>query len=210
METEAIWHAIERERREMADLIEALNDEQWHAPSLCNGWEVRDVAAHLTTAARIGVGAAMKGLVRARGNFNRFVNDDAMARRSMSRDDIVTELRSLADDRHHPPGTKPMDPLVDMLVHGQDITVPLDIDRAMPQDAAVAGSTHVWSKGFPFSARKRFRGYRVEATNAPFATGEGAVVRGPIEAVLLALTGRRAGVEQLTGDDTTPLAARFG
>jgi uncharacterized protein (TIGR03083 family) len=149
-------------------------------------------------------------LVRARGNFNRFVNDDAMGRRSMSRDDVVAELRALAADRHHPPGTKPIDPLVDMLVHGQDITVPLGIARAMPVEAAVAGCHHVWKKGFPFGARKRFRGYRVEATNASLALGEGTVVRGPVEAVLLALTGRRAGAERLTGDDATTLALRFG
>jgi uncharacterized protein (TIGR03083 family) len=31
-----------------ADLIESLNDSEWDAPSRCSGWQVRDVAGHVT------------------------------------------------------------------------------------------------------------------------------------------------------------------
>lgn len=39
---------ITAERRRVADLLAGLDDEQWAAPSLCDGWTVREVGAHLT------------------------------------------------------------------------------------------------------------------------------------------------------------------
>jgi len=43
-----IWSAIDGQRGRVADLLESLTDEQWQHPSLCEGWTVRDVGAHLT------------------------------------------------------------------------------------------------------------------------------------------------------------------
>src|SRR5699024_7559288 len=34
-------------RRLAADMFDGLSDEQWRTPSLCAGWTVREVAAHL-------------------------------------------------------------------------------------------------------------------------------------------------------------------
>jgi uncharacterized protein (TIGR03083 family) len=209
VDDDGIWRAVERERRELADLLESLDDEQWNTPSLCRGWTVHDVATHLTAAPRITFGAALVGLARARGNFDRFVHEDVVARRSMTHDEVVAEIRALAASRRHPPSTTPADPLVDMLVHGQDIALPLGIERTMPTEAAVTACEYVWRRRIPFNARKRFRDYRIEATNAPFAAGEGATVRGPVEAVLLALTGRAEGAARLEGDTTTGLSSRF-
>ena len=39
------------ERTELADLLDTLTPEQWDAPSLCTGWRVRDVTAHLVEGA---------------------------------------------------------------------------------------------------------------------------------------------------------------
>lgn len=35
------------ERRDLADLLDSLTPEQWATPSLCAGWSVRDVVAHI-------------------------------------------------------------------------------------------------------------------------------------------------------------------
>lgn len=42
-----ITAAIAAERRELADLFDALTPAQWKAPSLCAGWRVREVVAHM-------------------------------------------------------------------------------------------------------------------------------------------------------------------
>ncbi|MBT2386244.1 maleylpyruvate isomerase family mycothiol-dependent enzyme, partial [Streptomyces sp. ISL-11] len=76
MESEEIWRATDVERLGLADLLDELADEEWEKPSLCAGWRVRDVAAHLALS-RTGPGVALTGLVRARGSVDRMVRDTA-------------------------------------------------------------------------------------------------------------------------------------
>ena len=35
-----------KERQEFADLLDGLSPQQWQAPTLCRGWNVRDGAGH--------------------------------------------------------------------------------------------------------------------------------------------------------------------
>jgi hypothetical protein len=77
-------------------------------------------------------------------------------------------------------------------LHGQDIAVPLGIDRPMPTDAAVAAARRVWSMGFPFHAHRRMLGVELVATDAEFRVGQGRVVEAPIRDILMALAGRPA------------------
>ncbi len=193
MEDAAVWQHIATQRRELADLIEALDAEEpdcWSTPSLCVGWSVRDVAAHLThstlPAPRILFEAARSGF-----RFNAVVDRMARAdRRPPAR--IAEALRADAESRRHPPGTSSMEPLIDLLVHGQDLCVPLGIDRAMPDDAAVAAARRVWGMGFPFQARRHLAGMRLVATDVEFEVGEGRAHHAPIRDLLMQMTGRQA------------------
>ena len=45
------WPTIHAERKALAADLESLSDQQWNTPSLCEGWTVRDVLAHMTSAA---------------------------------------------------------------------------------------------------------------------------------------------------------------
>ena len=65
-------------------------------------------------------------------------------------------MRAMVGVRRRPPGTAVADPLMDVLVHGQDIAMPLGVERTMPIPAAVIVAERVWTMGFPFNARKRF------------------------------------------------------
>ena len=77
MSRDEVWQAIDGERASLADLLDSLSEQEWEAPSLCAGWRVRDVAAHLTLA-QMGLFPAVVAAVRARGNFNRMVHDTAV------------------------------------------------------------------------------------------------------------------------------------
>jgi len=44
--------AVAAEFASLADLLAAATDAQWDTPSMCEGWRVREVVAHLTMAAR--------------------------------------------------------------------------------------------------------------------------------------------------------------
>ncbi|MCD9145965.1 hypothetical protein LUZ16_28600, partial [Streptomyces albireticuli] len=123
---------------------------------------------------------------------------------------LAAELRGMAGSRRHAVGTTPVEPLLDVLVHGQDIALPLGRPREMPPPAAATAATRVWTMGFPFHARKRLHGLRFAATDAVWAAGEGRDVEGPIAAILLALTGRPAGLDRLTGAGTAELRHRVG
>lgn len=205
MHRDEIWAVIDAERASLADLFASLSDSEWRSPSLCAGWTVQDVAAHLTLAPYITVGEALSGFVHARGSFNRMVHDTAVMQARLSHPELVALLRGAVGRRRLAPGQKLKDALMDVLVHGQDIALPLARHRAVPADAAVLSADHTWRMGFPFHAQRRLRGLRLIATDAAWSVGSGAEVAGPIDALLLLLTGRTATIPMLTGDGVAVL-----
>jgi len=213
MDEGAVWAGIDRERLDLADLLESLSEQEWEHDSLCAGWRVRDVVAHLALA-HMGPGAALTAAIRARGSFDAMVRDTARRHAVVPRDQLVAEIRAMAGSRRHAPGVTPLEPLLDILVHGQDIAVPLGHPRRMPVDAAAVAATRVWTMGWPlstaFRARARLRGLELVATDVSWSAGEGARVEGPIQALLLLLTGRTALIDRLAGDGVgrLPTASR--
>jgi uncharacterized protein (TIGR03083 family) len=188
MDADEIWRCVDTQRAELADLIDTLDAQQWMAPSLCDGWRVRDVAAHLThshmSPARAIVEAVKSGF--------RF---DPMIRRlgvedPRSQSEIAAALRAMIGARKRVPGTSVQQPLIELLVHGQDMTVPLGIDRPMPIAAAVEAADRLSRMKFPLNAMARLDGIRLIATDADFAAGQGREVRAPIRDVVLVLAGR--------------------
>ena len=96
----------------------------------------------------------------------------------------------------------------DVLVHGQDIAIPLGRPRELPLDATRAACTRIRTMGWPFHARRRLSGLRLVATDTDWSAGEGAEVSGPAGALLLLLSGRTGtAVPQLTGAGLDRLSA---
>lgn len=188
MEDDIVWQHIDGQRIEVAALVERIDPSQWSAPSLCAGWTVGNVAAHLTHSA-IGTPRMLWEAARSGFRFNAVVHRMAVTD-TRSPAQVAAQLRDLVGSRRHPPGTTALEPLTDVLVHAQDICIPLGIDRAMPADAAAAAAARVWTMGFPFHARRRFSDYRLVATDTNFAVGDGREVSAPIRELLLLLTGR--------------------
>ena len=200
MRTDEIWRYVDSERASLADLLTGLTAGQWQTPSLCPGWTVQDVAAHVISSPQARVLPVVTGMIRCRGDFNRFVFEEARRAGSQySADEIVAQYGEFAGSRQHPLGTTPVDPLLDVLVHGQDIAIPLGIRREMPVEAARCAADRIWGKSFPFKARQRLEGVRLVATDVDWSAGEGADIRGPISALLLLLSGRTVSTPQLTG-----------
>ena len=207
MDLDEVWRTIDAERAGLADLFEELSPAEWATPSLCDAWRVGDVAAHLTLA-HTGYRAALVGAVRARGSFDGMIRDTALRAASLPRSEYPRRLRAMVGSRRTAPFITPMEPLIDVLVHGQDVALPLGRTRPMPTAAATAAAQRAWDLGFPFRARKRLAGLRLAATDADWAIGSGAPVEGPIAALLLLVTGRDAARDQLTGDGVRALRHR--
>jgi uncharacterized protein (TIGR03083 family) len=195
-----IFTAIAAERRNLATTLTGLDAAQWETPSLCEGWTVRDVAAHLvvpliTPMWRFGV-----AMLAARGNFdraNRKMTDRVARQHGHRLPELLTEH---ADSRFTPPGNGPLAPLTDVIVHGRDICRPLAIEPHIPDDRQIAVLDFVASP----SARGMFplpdTELRWEASDLEWFHGDGPVVRGPAEAIMLVLTGRRAALADTAGE----------
>jgi uncharacterized protein (TIGR03083 family) len=210
MGPEESWRIVESQRHAIADIMETLDPTRWELPSLCAEWRVRDVVAHLVLGSqRLRPPVILKGAVRARGNFNRMNRDMAVAYASRPTEVLVAELSQGAASREVPVVTNYRNILFDVLVHGQDITVPLGVELAVPASAGMAAAETVWNIRWPMWTQKKFRGLRFVATDVPWTAGSGVEVRGSIAALLLTLAGRAAALGQLDGDGVDDLRSRM-
>lgn len=209
MDKAEVWQTIDVERAALADLLETLALDEWEHDSLCAGWRVRHVAAHIISSPQASLRSTAVEMLRARGKFNRCIYEQALRAGARPVHRIVTDYRQYAGSRRHPPGTIYLDPLLDILVHTQDIVIPLGRVHPMPPAAAAAAANRVWRVPFPFWARRRFHGFRFNATDVQWRAGRGLTVEGPMEALLLVLTGRTVSLPRLTGDGAAALAQRY-
>lgn len=210
MDDEQAWRVIERERLSLADLLDSLTDEEWERPSLCPEWRIRDVAAHVALVPHPPTAWSMVvDAVRARGNFHRLNTDVTRRNAQHPTAELVADLRDYAASRDLPVVTNWRNILFDIMVHGQDIAIPLGRERQMPLDAAAAGATRAWTMGWPFWAKRKLKGFRLVATDVDWTAGKGAEIRGPIQAILLLLTGRPVALRWLSGEGVASLAGRF-
>ncbi|MEV4511018.1 maleylpyruvate isomerase family mycothiol-dependent enzyme [Dactylosporangium sp. NPDC049525] len=211
MDHDQIWHAIDTQRTGLTALLETLSDEQWRRPSLCEGWTVRDVAAHLTQQ-QLGPAAALGMMRHWRGSLERTVQHAACRRAAeLSTAQIVAEIRGSVGSRRHNVGVTYLETLTDILVHSQDIAVPLGRPFDLPPDAAAVAATRMLSMRWPppLPSAKRLAGFRLAATDTTWSHGAGPEVLAPMGALLLLVCGRLAALPQLSGDGAADLAARL-
>lgn len=202
MNAEDIWRAVDAERDRLQRLLEPLSEQQWSRPSLCDRWQVRDVVAHIVLSTRATPSQLALGLIRARGNINRMACETATRHAGgRSHLQLLTELRGTVGSRFTPIGTTAADRLMDLLVHGQDIAIPLGIHHEMPPAASQVAIERIWNARFPFRATTRLSGLRLHAVDTGWTAGDGPHIEAPVSALLLLATGRAvAALPQLRGD----------
>jgi uncharacterized protein (TIGR03083 family) len=179
------------ERERLADLFADLTPEQWDLPSLCDGWRVREVLAHLTMPFRTKPIEVIAGVVRAGFSFNRYADRDARsAAQAMSETDLVDLLRRNIGNPWQPPGGGAAGALSHDVIHGLDITESLGLPPAPPDRIAlVLESTNRRQLKF-FGAN--LDGRKLVATDTDVSVGEGpTVVTMTAKEILLVVTGRR-------------------
>ncbi len=215
----AVSGAIDDQRTRTADLLEGLSTEQWDHPSLCQGWTVRHVAAHLTLqqqAIRDAVAfVAHHPRMLRRVTLNATIHDSAVLQAQLlSSQEVIARIRAMIGSRRHNAFVTPLETLTDILVHGQDIALPLGLDLTIHPAAGELAATRRWDTRGTWLAMVNRRlpldGYRLTATDITWTRGQGPEVVGPIGALLLLLTGRDAALEQLTGAGADDLRSRPG
>jgi uncharacterized protein (TIGR03083 family) len=208
VDREFVFAAVADERRRLAGLLEGLNAAQLATPSLCEGWDVKTVAAHIVSTVVDGTPAFLRLALR-RLSMARAIDELARRRAQLPAIEIVAGLRRCADRPISPPLFGPLDPLADVLVHGGDIRIPLGQPfRPDPQLAALAMDflTGPWPLGFvPLG---RLRAISMRADDIGRVWGNGAEIRGPVAALMMAITGRTALLHQLDGPGLPELRRR--
>ena len=207
---DGVFAASAAERRALADVLERLDDAQLATPSLCRGWDVRTVAAHLASAVLPAKGAFVLALLRS--GLRPHVANDREARRLASRPfpEVVAALRAHADSRFAPPVVGPRGPLTDALVHAADVLVPLGLPHD-PSPQAVRLALEFVTTGRPvgFVPRGRLAGLQLVADDLGWSWGRGDRVAGRGIDVLVAACGRPAVLDRLLGPGCAPLRRRL-
>ncbi|HEY3610578.1 MAG TPA: maleylpyruvate isomerase family mycothiol-dependent enzyme [Pseudonocardiaceae bacterium] len=121
-------------RRELADLLAGLPDDSWDAPTLCAGWRVREVVAHLTMPFRYSTGRLLAELARSGLRFDRMSDRCARRDAKVSGARLAAAVRDNITNPWRPPGGGFEGALVHDVIHGLDITVALGIDQPIPPD----------------------------------------------------------------------------
>jgi uncharacterized protein (TIGR03083 family) len=177
-------------RLRLAGLLDGLSPAEWNSASLCRGWRVRDVAGHLALVPTITTWDMVAVAPKARFNPNRI--NTILAIRHGSRDpaDIVAGLRQHAGDQRTAMVLDSRNALFDLIVHSQDIAVPLGRDFSVPAEYSRQGLRRVWEMGWPFNAKRHLSGVSLTAADTDWSAGAGPEVSGTALSLLLHLTGR--------------------
>jgi uncharacterized protein (TIGR03083 family) len=205
----AIDAAVNAERLALAAFVAELDDAQWSTQSLCEAWTVRDVIAHLTVTTRLSVLRVLVAGVRARGSFDRMEVNLAAGRASRyTNAELVAQLRESAESQRRTPMSTPMDPLMDLVIHSQDVARPLGLPYTSPPEVVAASLAYVANNRF-MGGPRRLAGVQAVSTDTGWSVGEGPVVQGHDIDLLLAVAGRPAALDALAGPGLERLAAQL-
>ncbi len=211
LDRDQVWQVLDTERSRLADLLDSLSDQEWTHPSLCTGWTVKDVAAHLTMQ-ELGLGAELAVMFQWRGSMDRTVAHVVRRRATaLSTGQLVARIRGMVGSRRHNFGSSNLESLVDCLVHTQDIAIPLGRRHDMPAAVAAVAASRVLTMRWPppLPSVRTVAGFRLAATDTPWTAGDGPQVHGPMAALLLVCCGRTVALPQLSGPGASALTARF-
>jgi uncharacterized protein (TIGR03083 family) len=197
------------ERTAFADLADSLTPAQWESPSLCHGWKVRDVVAHLNEASTLTGAKAFFTAAKYGFRINTMLDREARKDGARPTDDLRTELRASVGKRRAPPGTKPADLVMETIVHQQDVRRAVGIPRSYPaEELRLALDRMAATSSALLPGRKRTRGLHLKATDLDWEHGEGDEVTGTAEALLMAMAGRLPALADLTGPGVDALRSR--
>ena len=202
-----LWATIAAERGALAGDLANLKPAQWARPSLCAGWTVRDVVAHLSATASLNPATFLAGMARARFKFTRFSNDQIAKHLGADPAATLAEFRGLQNSTSAPPGPQ-TSWLGEVVIHGADVRRPLGIPHAYTPGAVRQVSDFYKGSNLIVGAKKRIAGLALYATDHDWQHGHGDAVEGPLLSLLLAMTGRSAACDDLIGAGVPTLRGR--
>ncbi|MGH3098959.1 MAG: maleylpyruvate isomerase family mycothiol-dependent enzyme [Streptosporangiales bacterium] len=204
----SLMQLAQDERTSFLEFLTTLSPEQWEAPTLCEGWRVRDVVAHAVSYDELDWPGVLRRSARGRFRLGRANAVGVAANAQRSPEDLLQVLNAHLRPRGLTAAFGGMVALVDGMIHQQDIRRPLGLPRDIPAERLVP-TLRSAMKAPPIGAFWRARGLRLVATDCDWSAGRGPEVRGAGEAILMAVAGRRGVVQELSGEGQGTLAGRI-
>lgn len=197
----------EEERADLLALLRELTADQWEAPSLCTQWRVRDVATHVVSFDELSKAKTAATFFRG-GLRPAKVNEIALHKyRDLEPDGILDLVTRSQRPRGLPTGFGGGIALTDGMIHQQDIRRALSISRTIAPNRLVTVLT--FSLGAPtLPSKGNAKGLKLIATDVDWTAGQGSEVRGPGEALLMAVAGRPQALSELSGPGLATLRQR--
>lgn len=181
---------VAAELSELADLLAALPAAAWDEPSLCPGWRVREVVAHMTLPMHAAAPVVLLGLLRARMRWDLFADRRARLDARQTPEQLLAALRAPRMQAWTPPGGGPTGALVHAVIHGLDITEALNLQRRPP-----AARTRIVLDGLtaPRSLSHfgvALHGLQLRTEDLDWSYGTGRILNAPAVELALILSGR--------------------
>jgi uncharacterized protein (TIGR03083 family) len=173
----------------LADLLAALPAGAWDAPSLCDGWQVRHVVAHVTMPARMTPERFGAEMAAAGGDFDLLSRTVAARDAGLPPAEHLASLRSPALHGWQPPGGGAAGALSHAVIHSLDVTIALDRPAVAPPGAVVDVLDQLSAVNGAFFGLD-LSGIRVEADDVDWSWGSGEVVRADAGRLVALLSGR--------------------
>jgi uncharacterized protein (TIGR03083 family) len=203
-----LWAMIHAERTALTDFLETLTPRQWATTSLCGQWSVHVAAAHVLAGAEQTPARFARRMAANAFRFNTMIDRDAHRFGELPSAEIVARLRTRTKTTNRPPA--PVAAMLgEVVVHGADIREPLGAPDTTAAAAAITCLEMFKRASFPVGGRARVRGLRLVASDVEWASGDGPEVTGPATSLLLAITGRAAGIGGLSGAGVGLLGERM-
>jgi uncharacterized protein (TIGR03083 family) len=202
-----VWPVIHAERKALAAQLQGISDQAWSTPSGCSEWTVQDVLAHMTATAKLSGASFFPKLAGSGFSLKKLQAKDIARERGSSGPDTLARFTAQIDSTGRPPG--PVETMLgEVLLHSEDIRRPLGLAHAYPQEAVMQAADFYKGSNLILGTKRRIAGVTLRATDGDWSHGEGPSVDGPMLALLSAMTGRKAALDDLSGDGVAVLRSR--
>lgn len=209
MDENGVWDTIHAERFRLIEVLAGVEDERWQEMTWCSEWTVSQAVAHLSAAADTRTVAWIRSIVLA--GFRSAVHNARLVKKYLGETpaETLNTFRAVAGQRVSPTNHHAA-MLGEIIVHGQDITRPLDLDL-VPDPAGVQEVARFFaSRDFTVGSKSLTKGLSLRADDDSFAVGDGPLVRGAQLDLVMAMAGRAQALERLEGDGVPVLRRRLG
>lgn len=211
---ELVWRHVRQSRSELLDYLHTLDDDAWNTQSLCSGWLTKDVVAHLVLEYRYTPANSWRDFIRSGLSVNQFMQQTAAKLGGKPKHHLLSLFQTIINEQQKPRSVSVLNILADLLVHEQDIRIPLGHPKNIPLDKLHLVFTHWHPTKFNFGERitglsNRVKDLEFIVSDLGISKGNGSQIAGNAQDVLLAIAGRSVSISNLRGSGVTILHNRL-